>query len=207
MDKVRVYFDRAGNTLSVWFDDPQKEHVCEESDDDMILIRDRQDRVIGFERLNFLSAEQLKKMAEINLLHVPYKGTAPALTDLLRGQGDVMFDNIITMQPHVKGGKLKLLGVGGPERIAQFPDVPAITERFPGFRSETWMGLVAPPNTPAAVAGRISGAFTPNRKCAKYGDCGSTGSSRPRPRRAAIALARVICSTSGATSSGLASAT
>ena len=109
--------------------------------------------------ISHLSAEPLKKMAEINLLHVPYKGTAPALTDLLGGQVDVMFDNLITMQAHVKSGKLKLFGVGGPERIAQFPDVPAITERFPGFRSETWMGLVAPPNTPATVASRISGAL------------------------------------------------
>ena len=109
--------------------------------------------------ISHLSAEQLKKMAEINLLHVPYKGTAPALTDLLGGQVDVMFDNLITMQAHVKSGKLKLLGVGGAERIAQFPDVPAIAERFPGFRSETWMGLVAPPNTPSAIATRISGAL------------------------------------------------
>ena len=52
MDKLRVYFDREGNTLSVWFDDPKKEHVCEESDDDVVLMKDRQGRVIGFERLN-----------------------------------------------------------------------------------------------------------------------------------------------------------
>jgi tripartite-type tricarboxylate transporter receptor subunit TctC len=98
-------------------------------------------------------------MAGINLLHVPYKGTAPALTDLLGGQVDMMFDNLITMMPHVKSGKLKLLGVGGPARIASFPAVPAITERLPGFRSETWMGLVAPPGTSAAVASRLSGAL------------------------------------------------
>ncbi|HEY7427136.1 MAG TPA: DUF2283 domain-containing protein [Gemmataceae bacterium] len=60
MDKLRVYFDREGNTLSVWFDDPQKEHVCEESDDDMILVKDRKGHVIGFERLNVLSAKQRK---------------------------------------------------------------------------------------------------------------------------------------------------
>jgi uncharacterized protein YuzE len=58
MEKVRVYFDRDGNTLSVWFDDPKKEHVCEESDDDVILMKDREGRVIGFERLNYLSASQ-----------------------------------------------------------------------------------------------------------------------------------------------------
>ena len=109
--------------------------------------------------ISHLSAELLKKVAGINLVHVPYRGTAPALGDLLGGQVDVMFDNLITMQSHVKSGKLKLLGVGGSARIASFPDVPAITERLPGFRSETWMGLVAPPGTPPAIASRLSGAL------------------------------------------------
>ena len=65
MEKLRVYFDREGNTLSVWFDDPAKEHICEESDDDVILVKDRKGRVIGFERLNFLSAKQRKEGASI----------------------------------------------------------------------------------------------------------------------------------------------
>jgi uncharacterized protein DUF2283 len=58
VEKVRLFYDREGNTLSVWFDDPNKEHVCEESDDDMVLVKDRRGRVIGFERLNYLSAKQ-----------------------------------------------------------------------------------------------------------------------------------------------------
>lgn len=61
MEKLRVYFDREGNTLTVWFDDPNKEHVCEESDDDMVLMKDRRGRVIGFERLNYLSTKQRKQ--------------------------------------------------------------------------------------------------------------------------------------------------
>ena len=61
MDKLRVYYDREGNTMSVWFDDPKKEHVCEESDDDMVLVKDRRGRIIGFERLNYLSAKQQKE--------------------------------------------------------------------------------------------------------------------------------------------------
>jgi hypothetical protein len=65
MDKVRVFYDRAGNTLSVWFDDPKKEHVCEESDDDLILVKDRRGRVIGFERLNYLTAKQRKEGVNI----------------------------------------------------------------------------------------------------------------------------------------------
>jgi uncharacterized protein YuzE len=60
MDKLRVNYDREGNTLSVWFDDPKKECVCEEADDDMVLVKDRRGRVIGFERLNYLSAKERK---------------------------------------------------------------------------------------------------------------------------------------------------
>lgn len=58
MDKLRVYFDREGNTLTVWFDDPKKESVCEETADDVVLMKDRRGRVIGFERLNYLTAKQ-----------------------------------------------------------------------------------------------------------------------------------------------------
>jgi uncharacterized protein YuzE len=60
MDKLRVYFDRKGNTLSVWFSDPKKEYVCEEADNDVVLVKDRRGQVIGFERLNFLSPKQQK---------------------------------------------------------------------------------------------------------------------------------------------------
>jgi uncharacterized protein YuzE len=60
MEKLRVYYDREGNTLSVWFDDPKKESVCEEADDDVFLVKDSDGRVIGFERLNYLSVKQRK---------------------------------------------------------------------------------------------------------------------------------------------------
>ncbi|HET7362418.1 MAG TPA: tripartite tricarboxylate transporter substrate binding protein [Burkholderiales bacterium] len=105
-----------------------------------------------------LSAELFKSMAGIDLLHVPYKGTAPAITDLLGGQVELMFDNLITAMPHVKSGKLRLLGVGGEQRVAAFPEVPAITELLPGFRSETWMALAAPPGTPGVIAEKLSAA-------------------------------------------------
>jgi tripartite-type tricarboxylate transporter receptor subunit TctC len=106
-----------------------------------------------------LTAELFKSLARLDMVHVPYKGTAPAFADLLGGQVDIMFDNLIAASPHVKAGKLKLLGVGGPKRIEAFPDVPAIAEMFPGFRSETWMALVAPPGTPRDTAARISSAM------------------------------------------------
>lgn len=65
MDKVRVYYDQTGNTLTVWFDDPTKESVCEEIDDDVVLMKDRRGRVIGFERLNFRSRRQKANGARV----------------------------------------------------------------------------------------------------------------------------------------------
>lgn len=65
MDKLRVYFDREGNTLTVWFDDPKKEAICEETTDDVVLMKDRRGRVIGFERLNYLSPRQRKSRVAI----------------------------------------------------------------------------------------------------------------------------------------------
>ena len=67
MEKVRVYFDREGNSLTVWFDDPKKEHRCDETDDDVILVKDRRGRVIGFERLNYLTSRQLANGENIPL--------------------------------------------------------------------------------------------------------------------------------------------
>ena len=65
MDKVRIYLDREGHTLSVWYDDPRKESVCQETDDDIILMKDRRGKVIGFERLNFLSAKEREQAIQI----------------------------------------------------------------------------------------------------------------------------------------------
>src|SRR3954465_10430921 len=152
--------------------------------------------------LSHLAAELFKSMAKVNLLHVPYKGTAPAMTDLLGGQVELMFDNLITAMPHVKSGKLRLLGVAGERRIGAFPDVPAIAEVLPGFRSERWMALVAPPGTPAAITEKLSAAVrraararrsprgAPPRGAAGAGSLpsggceGSCGPSRSATRRA-----------------------
>jgi uncharacterized protein YuzE len=65
VEKVRVYYDRTGNTLSVWFDDPKKEHVCEEIGDDVVLVKDRRGRVIGFERLNYRSRKEQNEPGNI----------------------------------------------------------------------------------------------------------------------------------------------
>jgi len=105
-----------------------------------------------------LSGEMLKMMTGIEMVHVPYKGSAPALVDLLAGQVNIMFDNLLATNQYIKSGKLRLLGVGSAKRQSSVPDAPAIAEVVPGFLSETWMGLVAPPKTPASITGRLSAA-------------------------------------------------
>src|SRR5882672_524570 len=104
-----------------------------------------------------LTAELFKSMAGgLQITHVPYKGTAPALTDLLGGQVDMMCDNLGVSLPHVRSGKLKALAVASKQRFAGLPDVPALAETLPGFESRAWYGIVAPPRTPAPIAAKVS---------------------------------------------------
>jgi tripartite-type tricarboxylate transporter receptor subunit TctC len=104
-----------------------------------------------------LTAELFKSMAGgLNITHVPYKGTAPALADLLAGQVEMMCDNLGVSLPHVKSGKLRALGVASTKRVPSLPDVPTLAEALPGFESIAWFGIVAPPKTPAAIAQKVS---------------------------------------------------
>ncbi len=106
-----------------------------------------------------LTAEMLKTAAGVRITHVPYKGTAPALTDLLGGQVDMMFDNLGVSAQHVRSGKLKALAVGGTKRAASLPTVPTVIEAgLPGFVSVAWFGIAAPPKTPPEVAAKLSAA-------------------------------------------------
>jgi tripartite-type tricarboxylate transporter receptor subunit TctC len=107
-----------------------------------------------------LTAELFKSMAGgLAITHIPYKGSAPALADLLSGQVDLMFDNLGVSLQHVKSGKLRALAAGSDKRIASLPDVPAMTEILPGFSSVTWFGIVAPPKTAPPVAEKLSAAI------------------------------------------------
>jgi len=106
-----------------------------------------------------LTAEQLKSMTGVRIVHIPYNGVPAALTDLMGGQVDMMFINLGDALPHIKSGKLKVLGVASDGRIATLPDVPAVSEALPGFVSVTWYGLVAPPKTPPEIAARLSAAI------------------------------------------------
>jgi tripartite-type tricarboxylate transporter receptor subunit TctC len=106
-----------------------------------------------------LTAELFKSMAGgLEIAHIPYKGTAPALTDLLGGQVDMMCDNLGVSLPHVRSGKLKALAVASKQRFAGLPNVPALAETLPGFESIAWFGIVAPPRTPNAIAEKVAAA-------------------------------------------------
>ena len=106
-----------------------------------------------------LTAELFKLMAHVDLLHVPYKGAAPAVNDLLGGQVNIMFADVAALLPHIKSGKLRALGIASPKRFEGLPEVPTIAESgVPGFEAGGFLGLVAPAGTPPAVISALNAA-------------------------------------------------
>ena len=103
-----------------------------------------------------LAAELFKQATKTDMVHIPYKGSAEALNDLMSGQVQLTFDNFSTVWPLVQTGKLRALGVASFERSPSAPDVPAIAETLPGFEANTWVGLFAPAGTPSAIVQKIS---------------------------------------------------
>jgi len=103
-----------------------------------------------------LSAELFKSLAGVDMLHVPYKGTGQAVTDLLAGQIDLMFAPAQTVMQHVQAGRLKALAVTSARRSATMPELPAAAEALPGYEAIGWFGLLAPAATPRAVVAKIS---------------------------------------------------
>lgn len=103
----------------------------------------------------FLSGELLKQMAGINMVHVPYKGSAPAITDMIGGQIDGMFESLVTATSYIKGGKLRLLAVTSEKRMKNFPDVPTTGEVVPGVSGGAWFGVSAPAKTPPDIVQRL----------------------------------------------------
>jgi tripartite-type tricarboxylate transporter receptor subunit TctC len=103
-----------------------------------------------------LAGELFKMMAGINMVHVPYRGSAPMVTDLLAGQVQVGFDVMVTSLPQVRTGALRALGVAGNNRFDMLPDVPTIAETVPRYEARTWAGVGVPKGTPTEIIARLN---------------------------------------------------
>jgi len=113
----------------------------------------------GVGSFGHLSMELLKKLGGFQMTHIPYRGSSPAITDLLGGQVPMMYADLVAALPHIKAGSLRALAVGSPERVQMVPEVPTIAEQgFPQFESVSWGGLLAPAGTPQDVVGKLSAA-------------------------------------------------
>jgi tripartite-type tricarboxylate transporter receptor subunit TctC len=102
-----------------------------------------------------LGGELFKAMTGIEIVHVPYKGSPQAINDLMAGNIQVMFDNVPSIGPHVKAGRVRGLGVSAPKRAAQFPDLPAIAEAVPGYETNSWGGVIGPAKLPREIVQRL----------------------------------------------------
>jgi len=103
-----------------------------------------------------LAGELFKAMAGVDLVHVPYRGAAPAMTDLIGGQVQVVFDSMVSVLPQVRAGRVRALGVTSATRSALLPDLPAIAETVPGYESVIWFGVGAPRGTPPEIVARLN---------------------------------------------------
>ncbi len=113
----------------------------------------------GKGQIAHLTMEALKMKAKVDILHVPYRGSAPALNDLLGGHVDLLPDNLLAGLQHVKSGKLKIIGIGSSKRLPDFPNVATFAETVPGLYSDTWMAISAPPGTPKEITHKLSAAI------------------------------------------------
>jgi len=105
-----------------------------------------------------MSMELFKSMAGVDIRHIPYRGTAPAVTDIISGQIHAMFANPLTARPQVEAGKVRALGISGPKRIGAMSDVPPVSDTVRGYEAMQWYGVVAPAKTPRAIIMRLHGA-------------------------------------------------
>jgi len=113
----------------------------------------------GVGTTSHLACELFKSMAKVDIVHVPYKGNVPAITDLLSGQTSMVFATMPTVLPHVKAGKLKGIAVLGKTRLPAVPEFPALAETLPGFEVNNWVGTFGPAGMPAAIVGKWNAAI------------------------------------------------
>jgi len=111
---------------------------------------------VGIGSPNHLGGELVKAMANIDIVHVPYKGTAPAITDLIAGQTQFMFNSMPSVLGLVKAGKLKIIATGGRKRSPVIPDVPTVAETLPGFEVVTWYGIAGPAKLPREIVRKLN---------------------------------------------------
>jgi tripartite-type tricarboxylate transporter receptor subunit TctC len=114
--------------------------------------------VAGIGSANHLAGEMLKRDAGIDIVGVPYKGTGPAIQDVVAGQIDLVFAGVATVQSLIKAGRLKALAVTSPRRLPTYPEVPAISEVLPGYEYSSWYGLFGPARMPKEMVDRLAGA-------------------------------------------------
>jgi tripartite-type tricarboxylate transporter receptor subunit TctC len=114
----------------------------------------------GIGSFQHLGGELFKLTAGVNIVHVPYKGGGPALTDVLGGYTKVMFSSTVQTVPFIQNGQLRALGTGGAHRSSALPDVPTIGEQLPGYEATNWWGVVAPAGTPPAIVEKLHNEIT-----------------------------------------------
>lgn len=110
----------------------------------------------GIGSFQHFASELFRTMAGVSMVHVPYKGGAPAMVDTIAGQAQITLGSLIQFLPHFRTGKLKALGVGGAKRTSVLPDVPAIAETIPGYESNNWWGILAPAGVPAPIVKKLN---------------------------------------------------
>jgi len=110
----------------------------------------------GVGNFSHLEAEQFAQKAGITMVHVPYKGTGPSAMGLIGGEVQLSFNNVSTLWPYVKAGKLRALAVMEPQRMPELPDVPAVAETIPGFDMAPWVGIILPAGVPKPIVDRLT---------------------------------------------------
>jgi tripartite-type tricarboxylate transporter receptor subunit TctC len=136
----------------------------------------------GVGAASHLSGLLFASQTGIKMLHIPYKGTGPAVTDLLGGRIDVMFAPGPVVQQFVKSGQLLALGVTDTQRSKFYPDVPTVADEVPGYESVGWFGLLAPPNAPSDIVKRINEVIVEAMQTQEFRDHLATLGAEPRPQ-------------------------
>ena len=137
----------------------RQDHPAKNLQDFLALARSQPGKLsygsAGVGSAGFLTGEMLKQLAQVDMVHIPYKGSGPALNDLLGGQTDAMFNALITSAPHIRSGRVRALAITAAARDAEFTQVPTLSEAVPGAVGDAWFGLSVPAKTPPAVVERL----------------------------------------------------